>query len=104
MNIVSFFLELPSGNNIAPYQVRGIRRVKGKGLVLTNEYNKLLDYYEDSDDDVCKAFGLAIKQAVDEGKRFHQPDWESIRKAVLLEKQTRPTASVVAESKKPGAQ
>ena len=97
---MSNLLELPNGNHVAPYLIRGIRRVPKKGLILVNEFNKLMDFNEEPNDLVIKAYAVAIKQVIDAGKRFEQPNWEAIREAVILEQQTRPSARVAAEAKK----
>jgi hypothetical protein len=91
-------LQLANGNHVAPYLIKGIRRIPKKGLVITNEFNKLMDFGEETDDLVIAAYAAAIKDVIDAGKRFVQPDWKAIREAVLL--QNRTSSSIGVDAKK----
>jgi hypothetical protein len=101
-------LEFPNSDQLTPYLIKGIRRVPGKGIVLTNEYGKLLAFIEEPDERVIRVWARAIKQVVEAGRRFVQPDWEALRAAALAQRAdatptTSPTGtpSVVSDTKKP---
>ncbi len=78
---------LPNDNSLALSLIYMIRLSAGKGLVLYNSYNKLLDFVKEANDEVSRAYKAAIEAEMKAGKHWKQPDWKAIREEVL----TRPT-------------
>ena len=97
---MSNLVSLPNENQVAPYLIKAIRRVPGKGLVLLNEFNKMLDFIEEADEAICRMYAVELRKVVDAGKRFEQPSWDALRDAVKLEKQTRPAGVTPNDIKK----
>lgn len=68
-------LELKSGNLIDPTQIRGVKKVPGKGVVFTDVRNALLAYEVEPDPFRQDALVKAIVQVLRAGKDWSQPDW-----------------------------
>lgn len=69
--------------------VHMIKLRPGKGLLLINAYNKPIDSIPVDNDEVAKAYKVAIEEQMRAGRNWTQPDWRAIRREV----ESRPTVA-----------
>lgn len=84
-----FLLPLPNDDLIDPKQIKGVRCIPGKGMLLTNEFNKVLNLPLEADVDVVKAYITALHKML-QSKTPYEIDWAAIKADVLAKKATQP--------------
>ncbi|WP_343622398.1 hypothetical protein [Roseateles puraquae] len=69
-------LSLPNGNLIAPSLIKGVIKFPGKGIALRNEFNKILDFVQETDERrqavVMRVIGRVLSR-----RDWVQPDWDA---------------------------
>lgn len=84
-----FLLPLPNDDLIDPKQIKGVRCIPGKGMLLTNEFNKVLNLPPEADVGVVKAWIAHLSKML-AAKTPYQIDWAAIKADVLAKKATQP--------------
>lgn len=85
----NFLLSLSNDDLIDPKLIKGARRLDGKGMLLTNEYNKVINLVPEPDNDVVKAYITALHKML-QSKAPYQIDWMAIKAEVLAKKAAQP--------------
>lgn len=85
----AFLLPLPNEDLTDPKLIKGVRRLDGKGMLLTNEYNKVLNLVNEPDNDVVKAYIAALHKML-QSKSPYLIDWAAIKADVLAKKAAQP--------------
>ncbi len=84
-----FLLSLPNEDLTDPKLIKGVRRLDGKGMLLTNEYNKVINLVREPDNDVVKAYITALHKML-QSKTPYEIDWAAIKADVLAKKAAQP--------------
>lgn len=75
---MAILLELPNGSGgIAPELIKVVLPVPNKGVVLRNEYNKIISMIPETDAERHKVIVKVVKAVVDKGEDWHQPNWDA---------------------------
>lgn len=69
-------LSLPNGNLIAPSLIKGVIKFPGKGIALRNEFNKILDFVQETDER-RQAVVMRVLSRVLSQRGWVQPDWDA---------------------------
>lgn len=68
-------LTLPSGNLINPALIHGVIKFPGKGVALRNEYNKIICFEREPDNERQDLLVFEIEIVVNAGKDWTPPNW-----------------------------
>lgn len=68
-------LVLPNGNLINPLFIQGVVKFPGKGVALRNEFNKILDFLREPDEQRQQII-VTVLHRVMCTRNWEQPDWE----------------------------
>ncbi len=70
-------LKLKSGSSFDPSLVAGIVKFAKKGIVIRNEYNKIIVFEPEVDADRQNVIADVIGNIVNSGRDWQQPDWDA---------------------------
>lgn len=88
----AFLLSLANEDLTDSKLIKGARRLDGKGMLLTNEYNKVINLVPEPDNDVVRAYITALHKML-QSKTPYQIDWAAIKAEVLAKKAAQPPQS-----------
>lgn len=70
-------LKLKSGSSFDPSLVAGIVKFAKKGVVIRNEYNKIIVFEPEVDPERQNVIADVIGDIVNIGRDWQQPDWDA---------------------------
>lgn len=70
-------LKLKSGSSFDPSLVAGIVKFAKKGVVIRNEYNKIIVFEPEIDAERQNVIADVIGNIVNSGRDWQQPDWDA---------------------------
>lgn len=70
-------LKLKSGSSFDPSLVAGIIKFAKKGVIIRNEYNKIIVFEPEPDADRQTVIADVVGDIVNSGNDWEQPDWDA---------------------------
>lgn len=71
-------LLLPNGSAVDPAMIHVVKSVEGKGVIIRNEFNKMIEYMKYSDTMCHIVIVTEIQNVQKQGEDWTQPDWDSL--------------------------
>lgn len=71
-------LLLPNGSAVDPAMIHVVKSVEGKGVIIRNEYNKMIEYVRFAATELHTLIVTEIQKVQSLGEDWVQPDWDAL--------------------------
>lgn len=71
-------LLLPNGSAVNPAMIHVVKGVEGKGVIIRNEYNKMIEFIKFIANEHHPLIVAEVQKVQSQGEDWVQPDWDAL--------------------------